>query len=365
MAERLPGVDDPALSAAAEQWLTKDNPLEALRDIGQLAARGNLAAQFLANRFVHTLGNLDDEFRSLSRAEKWEVFSAPPRGDRDWRYHPYPIDSESVPALAARDEISFEMPAGDWIALTEVMLAAGMRQEALINIGIVVQQRMIDVEVLEFTTDHLTIADPQIAGYWAALISELWGRELSDADEERLSRWSVEPGDLLRRSGFYSAAESGVWSALIAGLLVSDGPEELEPFDRRNTVIAQRVFEAAFTQGEFNAADHAEDISELGRLIRGNAEQTPYLQPLIRLCSNVCQNELSQCVVSGVFNGFYHSYNAHLLEPVVAAETYYASSRAVDEVLSTVAARLNVAAGQNAQLAQQRLLPQCLLDAAS
>lgn len=354
-AEQIPGIDDPALSVAAEQWLAEVDPLDALRDIGSLAAAGNIAAQFFANQVFHSLSAMDD----LTRPQRLDLFPRSPQDGRRARFSPYQIDAKLAPALAARSAIRNDMNPADWIALTEAMLAADMRQTALDNIGFALQVGSLNVEVLEFATDHLAPADPQITDYWISLILEIHRRKFFDRDEAHIARWSDEPWELLRRTGFFAAVEEGLWPALLAGMFTSDATlEEFKPFERLNIDVARRLFVAAHGQDDFDPSHYAEDISELGRLVLGSVEQTPYLRPLVVLCSEKCPDDHAQCVVAGLLNGFGKSHVARRLEPVIPAKTYYASSRAIDEVRSNLAARLN------GQVMQRALMPQCMLNAA-
>ncbi|SMX33587.1 hypothetical protein OCA8868_00981 [Octadecabacter ascidiaceicola] len=88
----------PELAAATSLWLSGDDTAKAIWDIGTLAVEGELPARYLVRAIYYNFVPLD--FPELDPEGRSALFPADPDAGRFFR--PYPIDSESVPAQAAR-----------------------------------------------------------------------------------------------------------------------------------------------------------------------------------------------------------------------------------------------------------------------
>ncbi|MEO1313946.1 MAG: transposase [Pseudomonadota bacterium] len=159
-AEPLPGVDDPALVAAAEQWLAEDDPIEALREIGRIAVAGNLAAQHFANS-VDLYERGFGSATPMSRSERLKLFPPSAGDDRTVKTRPYEVDFALSPALAATRKIGITVPLAERIAVTETLLSGGLRQVALSNTTQDLSTRPNEVEVFQLA--EAATNDPAIS----------------------------------------------------------------------------------------------------------------------------------------------------------------------------------------------------------
>lgn len=340
-AEENQRIEGPALSRAVDQWLAKDNSRDALADIGRMASNGNLSAQQFARGVFNSRRTLGLE---MSRKDLLELFP-PQEGDAPARrFRPYADTAENTGGLAVTPDTQTE----EWLRLANTLLSQGYRQTVLNNIIAAMHAQPQGVELIfELAAEHLTPSDIQVIDFWFFVMSEK-ARRQHPVYSQTIPASMVDADELLRRTDFYTALEQGVWSAVtIAGAFL----QEDMPDDSRVQLMSrmQRTRDFRFPE---------EDMQALGLLLMNNFEHTPYLQPLFRYCSEVCQIDVDGCLAAGVLTSSYQSWGAIYFEPYVDARRFYSSVRASDEIRVRISDRLR--SGLPHQYWE--LMPQCLAD---
>ncbi|MEM7721844.1 MAG: hypothetical protein AAF376_05680 [Pseudomonadota bacterium] len=354
--DALPGSDDPALAAAAERWINDEDAIEAMIEVGALAADGNIAAQYFANRMYY-LHDFDNPNR-LSRDELVALF-APLEGDsRSRRFTPYHLTGQGHAALDARLEINADLDAETWIEMAEVMLAAGFRQSVLseFTANAWSSSRRLASELMPYISDIAQPTDRATRDLWGYLAIEMAGMEIfPDPDREAL--WTVHPGDWLERTGFYTALEEGSWSTALAVTLWSQSTfvPDSAALDDSPVVRIVEIYNTILAHDQSASAD---EIDEFGSYLLTQAETLPYLRPNARVCRTACPSDAANCMASGTMVNLGNFIRPRSFEPVLSEDVVYGSVVAERGVLARVASLVEM------ELELPLALPQCLINAA-
>jgi len=355
-AEHFPGQTDPAFVAAVDQWLNTDDPVSAAAEIGQIAADGNVAAQFLGNILWRNPGWYDPEI-SMTREERLALF--PPAGDGSGtaRFQPYNMDMMPTPDFAALRSIQGDTEPDELFRAAQTMLDGGMRTGALHMVTSAwADERNLDDAVLAFAAEHITLADSAIGDFWTSLMIERVAAETFPVDQPDLERAAAFER-FLAETGYFSAVQNGHWLAIrvaaFEAFLRQGGTSppdlDLDP----NVAAVMRI--------TLDTAENVEVVDEnwqiAGRLVFNSSSQIPDLRPLVTICNAYCSGHEAQCAGWGAMNGFERSLAVTRFEPVIDAASYLSSARAVDERLGSIR---HFGALPNAFPDA----PQCLIDAA-
>ncbi len=371
-AEPIPGADDPALRAAVSDWLAAENPKEDLWSIGEIAADGNIAARLIVRTLVYRYMPL--RFPEMSRQEL-RALVPPDRTEAPNRFKYstflYRVDTSTIPAYEAQSSMTFAKSADDWIAGAETMLAAGLREEFMLQFGMTLTNRHLMPAVTVFADGVLEDSDHARSYVW--FLRGL-GRASIDLDDrfnperaaERRARWGEPPWGEEQDRAFATALSEGRWSAIVAlGMLITFDPDFLEFFEVPATSLRWATLSWAGFSGDLedNPPPTEAEFDALGRLVMADAARSPYLLPLVNTCQTQCAAEVSHCVASGALLRVYdQGVNFPTrLEAVASAEDFYASDWAADGLLVSIGLRVRRGTLEENWLS----LPQCLRENAA
>lgn len=332
-AQGIPGADDPALRAAALDWLAERDTRASLTEIGQIAADGNIAARLLANR-IYTYFTRSD-FPELSRSERRNLFPIN-EGEERGRFSPYQLDRTSIDAFAARNQMSI-ISSEEWVEAAEIILAARFRQELLAILNVALSSYPpVNIEAAQFAERFVTETDLVMANLWFFFRREQEWLSFP-GNEHRAARWAGDPWSPYRQAAFLAALNDGYWAAYRAASLMAlyeyDLPIPQDQADRIRRFGEIRLFAASGNVYDWTEPTRAE-IEDIGQLVMLDGGQSSYLRPLQTACATYCADEVAYCM--GVWGtGLVSQYSrGNNLEPVISASEYHNSSRAVRELLN-------------------------------
>lgn len=371
VAEPLPGADDPALRAAALRWLNRENPVEALAEIGQMAAEGNVAAQLFANGVFYsntvTLDGLTpDALRELFPPSP----DAAPRRSDDARYT-RPRRDEEGPFLEWRR--SDDATAEQWSTAIAGYFEAGRVYLAQFGIEWAMPTSAFPARIAEEAPRYFHSGEAMAEAYWRTLFFEMYEREAAWWRFVFGPWFSVPPAELLKTSGFYEAVEDGLWPAVFAAAIMardlSEAPDRVSDpsndwvadlaavTDHPNVVRVVRARRAYDTRRYrlLGPGPTAEDLLGIGRMVEAGLDRTPYLQPMVGACAQACGEQTTICIGAASVLRVRGRPLTRWLEPMLEADVVHASERAVDEVLARI-----VEIARDPDWAQP--LPGCIVD---
>ena len=349
-AEAIPGQSDPALTDAIARWLAEDDPIEALRDIGELAAGGNIAAQVFANAISYQTWTFPPDFQD--RDAQRSLFPPTADDDRDRRFRPYRIDEATIPLFAARTVFASGSDVDEMAQALATIAEAGRLTEAF---GFFMQANnqsgTSNPAYFEALEPFANASQRRVVEHWGLLHLEIARQAIPSLSESGFAEWPRSPEDMLRATGFFEALEAGQWMALISAAPFAGEPaHELAPWlDHPRLELVRTLWRAGA-----NDAASVDDLTTLGEWIA--ADPAPYHDPLQRVCAAACGPDHLQCVGAGTLAYLNRSQILTTLEPLVSATQFYASPRADQELRLTIGYR---------QDEMMDGLPQCLRDAAT
>ncbi|MBT8412111.1 MAG: hypothetical protein KJP02_09985, partial [Octadecabacter sp.] len=309
-AEPLPGSDDPALRAAALDWLEDPSSNQALWAIGEQARAGNIAARDFANSISRTAVPID--FPDLTRAERRALF---PSDGHQTRFGAiYPIEDESHPALVARGSITESETPEQWIQHAQALRAAGMMHafQGHARFALSSNFERYSIEAARFADPFIAPTEAVQSDIWlfrfietaAMEYRQMWDAERSARDAER---WGGLPWDDAVAAEFDAALDAGRWTAIralgtIRAMREGFGVE----FHLLSRPDLERFADLAFAvEGGFR--DGPPDLSQdtlttLGDLIIADAAQSAYLRPVVNACAMTCGENMGPCVARAALN---------------------------------------------------------------
>lgn len=356
-AQSIPGTDDPRLREAAYSWLEERDILESIEQIGQIASEGNLSAQMFANRLYRSFSRSD--FPQMARDARLTLF----RGGiepSNRSFSPFHIAQESNLWLSAHHDLSSYQSADDWVAAAGTLLAAGMRQQVVEYLEIALTTfTPINVEVALFAELLLTPSDNTFADLHYFFFFEQAIIDFSLAPN-RAERWESRPWSEERERRFLAPLQDGRWSAIrLTGIMLDLEPElDFPGVDEEWLRRVSDIRRYALFAGENIEPPTRSELAGLGVILLRDADLSPYLRPFRSVCSAYCGDVLSECMGAIVLMAHGRSSTAAALEPIIAAEDYFNSDRASDNLLHNLQIHLENGRGRHMPL------PTCLLDAA-
>ncbi len=352
-AQTIPGADAPELRAAAYAWLNGEGTTEELRAFGEIAADGNVAARLLVSGIFQLY--LPDDFPELDRKERLALFPPDRTGDAH-TFRPYRVELDRIPAFKAYRRIHGAETPEAWIADAKNLLAAGLREKFLDQLGIALNNPALFVEALKFAEtvvkqgDHAHTELMFLRGLEPAMLDYLDATARAAA---RRARWQEPPWTPEREAALAEELRDGHWPAIVAlGLLTRWNPEILK--DRPEFDLYRKWGAASFGADPPDAAE----IDAIGNLLIRDAARTPYLAPMLTACSTHCPDSTAACMANGIALGLNRSVGD--LEPVIAQEDLLRSERAARLVLASAGSRAH-----NGDFSETwRRMPACFRDAA-
>lgn len=347
-AEILPGRNDPELRAALAEWLENDptTEIEALRQIGHLAANGNIAAQHFANqtRAFHVHPG------SAMPRDAWLALFARGEGDTSdgFRFRPYQIAPEVIAPLQPRftDDIEVE----DWAARIAILAEEDLQTRVHFDFAISVNHFGLQPVLSETIAPHVTPDNFGTVDYWMFLTMAQSAQAVGLSDP---LFWPVSSEVLLDQTGFHTALAAQRFTALQAAAWAVELDHALTIQDDLQADVA--AFRSAIVSVMMGETATPADIDRAGRLIAADAQRTPFLRPLNRACQTACAGAVPACLAAIAASPLQWDHRSYTLELVLQPAEYFASPRADQAFWMSVA---------NTDDVWRQRLSQCLLEAA-
>lgn len=370
-ADPIAGADDPALLAAAQDWLNGDDPAAAIWTIGELAAGGNMAARRFANRLYYRYVLLD--FPDLPRQDRRTLFpedrSGPRRG-----FMPYRVEDDTRTERIAQRAFEQDQTPENWITLAEALIDAGQADTLAIHYrGAIVDLKS---DLLAVSTRFMETRSPEGVELWyhiwttRIIAHQMLHAYLDEVDPDRAARqravWDGDPWPEAVAIRFEAALAEGRWSAIRAAAFGQMFAQNARSdwsvvLDEDTQAIVDLVTRNMRLRPEDRPLEApAVEISALGAVLIEDATHSPYLHPLAASCALACPDTTAYCVGRGALSSFDDLVFLARLDPVISSDAYYRSDRATREFLFNLGHMQASNADQMARLN----LPSCLQDEA-
>ncbi len=308
-----------------------------------MAVQGELAARYLARAIYYNFVLLD--FPELDRDGRLALFPSDPDAGRFFR--PYPIDFETVPALAARQLINEADTREEWRQQADILFEAGFLSSLRMNLRIVFNQNyMLQSESVQYIEPRVGPDDQIWYEIWFLRGSEsrLIETFMKFQPEEMTARQAFWDGPVWgpeQDAQFSAALSDKRWTAIRAlGLLRLFEDEEITPLVEVAPDVA-RMADLWLHYGNANrpnqpAPPTTQELQSIGTVIAKDAERSPDLTPLRRACETACPTIANECMAVGAITNILSFAGTHHIEfgPALPLDVYNTSPRADRDFLA-------------------------------